>query len=143
MKNIRSMSMQLLRLLMLAGICAISFLAVVLVCSDLIINRHFSSSGLQLQMTEKRVESFGDYISKNNVSATDTDKLIKWCDKQPMLLMEIYRDNILYFNSSYSYDDPLIDQNIEIPRYSWYSYYELQFGSQLELSFSPVCCLSP
>lgn len=128
MKNIRSMSMQLLRLLMLAGICAISFLAVVLVCSDLIINRHFSSSGLQLQMTEKRVESFGDYISKNNVSATDTDKLIKWCDKQPMLLMEIYRDNILYFNSSYSYDDPLIDQNIEIPRYSWYSYYELQFA---------------
>ena len=35
---------------------------------------------------------------KNNVSATDTDKLIKWCDKQPMLLMEIYRDNILYFS---------------------------------------------
>ena len=128
MKNIRSMSMQLLRLLMLAGICAIIFLSAVLACSNLLINKYFPGSDLQLRMTEKRIENFESYISKNNVSAMDTDELIQWCDKQPMILMEIFRDNILYFNSSYSYEDPLIDQNIEVPRYSWYSYYELKFA---------------
>ena len=128
MKSIRSMSMQLLRLLMLAGVCAIIFLSTILACSNLLVNKYFPGSDLQLQMTEKRIENFESYISKNNVSATDSDELMQWCDKQPMILMEIYRDGILYFNSSYSYEDPLIDQNIETPRYSWYSYYELHFA---------------
>ena len=112
MKSIRSMSMQLLRLLMLAGVCAISFLSTILACSNLLVNKYFPGSDLQLQMTEKRIENFESYISKNNVSATDSDELMQWCDKQPMILMEIYRDGILYFNSSYSYEDPLIDENI-------------------------------
>ena len=113
---------------MLAGVCAIIFLSTILACSNLLVNKYFPGSDLQLQMTEKRIENFESYISKNNVSATDSDELMQWCDKQPMILMEIYRDGILYFNSSYSYEDPLIDQNIETPRYSWYSYYELHFA---------------
>lgn len=125
--NIRGMSMQLFRLLMLAGICAISLLALIHVCSDLLIDKYFTGSELQLQMTEKRIENFEKYISENALSATDAEELIRWCNKQPMVLMEIYRNNLLYFNSNYSYADPLIDQNIEMIRYDWYSYYVLQF----------------
>ncbi len=41
--------------------------------SDLLIGKYFPDSDPQLQMTEKRAEEFGSYISKNNVSATGKD----------------------------------------------------------------------
>ena len=128
MKNLRGMSVQLLRLLMLAGICAVSLFMFIHLCTDPLISKFFSGSALQMNMIGKRIEHFERYISQNDISATDAEALMKWCDKQPMVLMEIYRDNILYYNSNYVYEDPLIDQNIEMPRYSWYSYYKLQFA---------------
>lgn len=128
MKNIRGMSLQLFRLLMIAGICAVSLFVLIHSCSDLLIGKYFSGSDLQLRMIEKRIESFGDYVLNNSISATDTVDLLNWCDKQPMVLMEVYRGNILYFNSSYFYTDPLSEQNIEAPRYNWYSYYEVEFA---------------
>ncbi len=128
MKNKRSMSIQLLKLLVFAGICSASLLVIVLLSSDYLIQEYFSGSELQSQMVEKRIENFGEYILINDISATDKEELMSWCNKQPMVLMEIYRDNILYFNSNYNLMDPLTEQNIEIPRYSWYSYYEMQFA---------------
>lgn len=128
MKNIRSMSMQLLRLIMLAGTCSILLLTGIHLCSNLLIKKSFPGSKLQLLMTEKRIEKFRDYITKNSLSATDSEDLIQWCNEQPMILMEIYRGDILCFNSYYSYANPLVEQNIKKPRYSWYSYYELLFA---------------
>lgn len=128
MKNIRGLSMQLLKLILLSGLCAVFFFVSVRLISNLLIDKYFTNSKLQAQMNQKRIESFSAYISKNSISATDTDAILKWCDKQPMVLMEIYRDNILYFNSNYYYSDPLSDQNIEATHYNWYSYYELQFS---------------
>lgn len=128
MKFNRSMSIQLLRLLVIAGICSAVLMVGTLFFSDLLIQKYFSGSELHSKIIEKRIESFSEYVSKNDISATDTIDLISWCNKQPMVLMEIYRDNILCFNSNYNLIDPLAEQNIEIPRYSWYSYYELQFA---------------
>lgn len=124
----RSMSMQLLRLLMLAGICSVLLFVSIYFISEQLISRYFPGSELQIQMTEKRIGSFRDYIAGNAVLLTDTEALMNWCGRQPLVLMEIYRDDLLYFNSKYNYTDPLIDQNIKAIRYDWYSYYELQFA---------------
>ena len=128
MKNIRGMSMQLLRLLMLAGIFSVSIFVFIHVCSDWLIQQNFYGSDVQKWMSEKRIENFRDYVSKHTISSTDTGELMSWCNKHPMVLMEIYRNNILCFNSNYTYTYPLIEQNIEMFRYDWYSYYELQFA---------------
>ena len=128
MKHMRGLSLQLLRLLSLAGICAVCLLALLRFGSDRLIGEYFPGSALQRKMVEKRIESFGDYISGNSLSATDTSELLRWCDKQPMVLMEIYRHNILFFNSNYDSADSLSEQNIEPPRYAWYSYYEVPFA---------------
>lgn len=128
MKNIRGLSLQLLKLLLLAGICAAIFFLAFTLCGKLLIRNHFPGSKLQLQMVERRIIKFQDYISDNKLAAADTAELLSWCDRQPMVLMEIYRNNILYFNSTYIYTDPLNEQNIETPRYDWYSYYNVKFA---------------
>lgn len=121
MKHIRSMSLQLLRLLALAGLCAVLLLSLLRFSSDRPIGACFPGSVLQQRMIEKRIEAFGDYISSHDISATDTAALLHWCEKQPLVLMEIYRGNVLYFNSDYDAADPLNEQNIEAPRYDWYA----------------------
>ncbi len=128
MKNIRGMSLQLLRLLMLAGTCSVILLVCVYFCSDMLIGKYFPRSGLQAYMVQKRLESFSNYIEEHDLAVTDTADLMSWCDKQPMVLMEIYRGNLLYFNSNYLYSDPLSEQNIEANRYKWHFYYEVQFS---------------
>jgi signal transduction histidine kinase len=128
MKSNRGMTLQLFRLLILAGICAFLFFILLHVCTGYLISKYYPGSELQLQMIENRIKNFENYISDHAIPATDTAALLNWCGRQPMVLMEIYRDNILYFNSKYVYSDPLIDHNIKTTRYDWYSYYEVLFA---------------
>lgn len=127
MKNIRGMSLQLLRLVMQAGICSIVLLILTVQISHRLISKCFTRSELEHKMTEHRVENLMDYVADHHIAATDYIKIQQWCDKQPMVFMEIYRDNYLIFNSIYTEDTALSDQNIEINHYAWYAYYELDF----------------
>ncbi len=127
MRGIRGMSLQLLKLLLIAGICAALFFITVSMGSRYLINRCFTGSKLQLKMTEQRIESFRNYVSKNAVAATDSAGIHKWCDRQPMILMEVYRDDVLYFNLDYNPDESLSEQNISVIKHDWYSYYVVMF----------------
>lgn len=128
MKQPKGLTSKLLRLILQAGLCSLCTFLVILQVANFVLNSYFSGSDLQQRMIYHRVEKFVEFVSRNNLAATDYSALQKWCDKQPLVLMEIYRDNILLFNSNYYDDMALSNQNIEIVRYPWYSYYDISFA---------------
>lgn len=128
MKKFRSLGLQLLRLVMVAASVAIAVFLLLQLSSNYLVTKHFSGSELQNVMSQKRLASFSRFVEQNHVAATDTGRLLQWCEKQPMVLMEVYRDHILFFNSNYTYDTELSQQNIEANYYNWYSYYKVPFA---------------
>lgn len=128
MKPMRGLTLQLLRVLMQAGICAIVLLVCVIQCSNFLISRYFTGSDFQREMTERRVEKLAEYVVRNRIASTDFSALQKWCDRQPLVLLEVYRGNYLVFNSNYYEEPTLSDQYIEVVHYDWYSYYEVPFA---------------
>ncbi len=92
------------------------------------IEHYFEDSNFQEHITEKRISNLQEYVKKYNLSTKDTAQLTRWVKKQPLILMEIYRSNILLYTSSAP--DKLIDgQNeMEAPYYDWVSYYHISFA---------------
>ncbi|MEA4814129.1 MAG: HAMP domain-containing sensor histidine kinase [Oscillospiraceae bacterium] len=86
------------------------------------------TSDFEIKRTEARVEAFQNYVKKNNISYTDADAMLDWCNKQPLVLMEVYHNNKLMFNSRYSESDELYSKDIDVTYYDWYSYYTIQFS---------------
>lgn len=128
MKPLRGMTLQLLQTIMRAGICSVLIFVIIVQGVGVLIGNYFSASELQHQMISHRVEKFMKYVADYDLSATDYTAIQKWCDKQPLVLMEIYRNNYLLFNSNYYDESALSDKNIEVTYYDWYSYYEIPFA---------------
>lgn len=128
MKKVRGLSQQLVHLLLVAGTVSILLFLLLFKGAGYLIDRSFPGSKLQVQMITHRVNAFHEFVTERNIAASDFDALQKWCSTQPLILMEIYRDNRLLFNSDYSLAESLIEQNIEVQHYDWYSYYEIPFS---------------
>lgn len=61
------------------------------------------SSDFLSNVTEKRVNDLQEYVTENQVSATDSQALSQWMRGKPLTLMEIYRSNVLVYSSYASY----------------------------------------
>lgn len=57
------------------------------------------SSDFLSNVTEKRVNDLQEYVTENQVSATDSQALSQWMRGKPLTLMEIYRSNVLVYSS--------------------------------------------
>lgn len=91
-----------------------------------ILNAYFARSGFQERYDQSRVRELQAYIEKNGISARDTARLTQWVKRQPLILLEIYRANVLLYTSSAPGE--LLDNEAEAPHYSWVAYYEIAFA---------------
>ncbi len=87
---------------------------------------YFERTGIQQQYNEKRVSNLQSYIEKYGLSTKDAAQITKWVKTQPMILLEIYRANILLY-TSYAPEE-VMENEITAPHYSWVSYYEVTFS---------------
>lgn len=94
----------------------------------LLLNACFEHFDIQQQITEKRVEQLQKYVSRNALNAKDAAALNNWAKKNPMVLVEIYRANILLYSSSVSEDLLDEDNQTETPYYDWVPYYQIEFA---------------
>ena len=90
------------------------------------IEYYFNRTGFQQKCNEKRIVRLQKYIDKYNLSTKDTNQITKWVRTQPLMLLELYRSNILVY-TSYAPEE-MIESDMESPHYSWASYYELTFS---------------
>ncbi|MBR2668091.1 MAG: sensor histidine kinase [Oscillospiraceae bacterium] len=91
-----------------------------------LLERYFEGSDFQHQYNEQRIQSFLAYVDENGLSTADTESITVWVKKHPLILMEIYRQNILRYSSSAP--EELLDNETEVPYYAWTSYYEVPFS---------------
>ena len=94
------------------------------------------SSDFLSNVTEKRVNDLQEYVTENQVSATDSQALSQWMRGKPLTLMEIYRSNVLVYSSYASYSLAVEGDDFtwtategeETPTYDWISYYSVEFS---------------
>ena len=113
-------------LLLLAGAAAVLLFCCLHFGGSEVLTQYFEDSGFQEEMTRRRIQGLQDYVSQNQVSARDAAQLNHWAKKQPMILMEIYRSNVLLYSSSAPTE--LWGNEAEAPTYDWISYYHITFA---------------
>lgn len=113
-------------LLLLAGAAAVLLFCCLYFGGSEVVAQYFEDSGFQEEMTRRRIQDLQDYVSQNQVSARDAAQLNHWAKKQPMILMEVYRANVLLYSSSAPTE--LWGNEAEAPTYDWISYYHITFA---------------
>ncbi len=128
MRNYSGMGLRFIRLLLIAALCSFLMMGFLHYGGNIVIGELLEKTDFQAKRTENRVNAFQSYVKKNNVALTDGDALLNWCNNQPLVLMEVYRNNKLMFNSKYSESDELYSKDIDVTYYDWYSYYTVHFA---------------
>ena len=91
-----------------------------------LMEQYFDGSDFQQQYNERRMQAFQSYVEENGLATTDTAQITHWNKKHPLILMEIYRSNVLRYTSAAP--DEVLDNEEEVPYYAWVSYYEIPFA---------------
>ena len=91
-----------------------------------LLERYFEQSDFQMRYDDRRIQNFSDYVDRYGLSASDTEAITDWVKRHHLILLEIYRANILRYSSSAP--EELQDNEEEVPYYAWVSYYEIPFA---------------
>lgn len=113
-------------LLLLAGALSALLFSCVYFGGRSLMTQYFENSDFQEQLTEKRVQELQNYVEENGLAANDASQLTSWVKKQPMILLEIYRANVLLYSSSAPNEQ--MDNEEKSPVYDWTPYYRLNFS---------------
>lgn len=120
-----SIYIRLLKLLVLAGAVSCLFFFCVNRIAEHLIDNYYVSSNYKEKRDREYLSRFQTYVKANQISARDTKKLKTWVDKQKIISLQVYRDNVLLFDSEYLALEPLEEK---IDYASWKTYYILDFA---------------
>ncbi|MCZ8517855.1 MULTISPECIES: HAMP domain-containing sensor histidine kinase [Paenibacillus] len=73
--------------------------------SDEWIDRHLESETYFEQQSSEYVKKFAEYVDANGLSSTDRDAFAAWTKKEKIILLTIYKDQVLQFDSVYTAGD--------------------------------------
>lgn len=122
------LGLRFLRLLALSALCAIVLFGAVRGCGNLAVDSLVNNANYRAVRAQKRVDSLQSYIQRNQVSATNSGVLTKWCQQQPLIFLEVYRNGKLVFSSEYIDEDTLSEKDVDANFYDWYTYHRLAFA---------------
>ena len=127
MKNKTSrLTMRFGVLLLIALFSSTVFFLVLRFGGAAVMESYFERTGFQQKYNEKRISNLQSFIEKHELSTKDVAQITKWAKTQPMILLEIYRANVLLY-TSYAPEEAM-ENETEAPHYAWVSYYEVAFS---------------
>jgi len=115
-------------LLFLAASLSILLFSCVYFGGGALLNRHFNESDVQRLCNDRYIEDLQQYIIKNDLSTKDAGQITRWVEKRKLILLEIYRSNILLYTSSAPGEFLETQNDQEAPYYDWISYYQVSFS---------------
>lgn len=135
-KTHKSILAQFFILLVGLGILCGGLFVVLNATVESVLENYLLSSDFLDTVIEERVNDLQDYVTENQVSATDSQALSQWMRGKPLTLMEIYRSNVLVYSSYASYSLAVEGDDFtwtategeETPTYDWISYYSVEFS---------------
>lgn len=116
------------RLILLAGSFSILLFSCVYFGGGSLLNRYLYDSDYHTRYTEKHIEKFQQYVTRNNLSTQDVEKITAWVRKQPLVMLEVYRNKILLYTSSAPEAFVETQNEEESDYYDWVSYYNVAFS---------------
>lgn len=122
-----SIYLRLVRLLLAAALCAVVSYFLIDAAAGEIVTQYWRHSGYVQRENRKKMDLFQEYISGNGIAGTDTDRITEWVKENYPVSLQIYRDNIVIYDSSYPYYENLWKESIKAEYYDWGSYYPVQF----------------
>lgn len=128
MKKRHGLSAQFTLLLLAGSLISVVVFAGLQIVGNTLMANYFEMSDFQARCVEQRIISFQEYVNEHGLTANDRSQITDWAKKQPLLLMEIYRDNILIYTSSAPENSNLGQNDVESPYYEWLSYYIVSFA---------------
>lgn len=127
MNKRNSIYFQLLRQLILsAAVSALVFMGLEY-ASSYIISSYFENPFYVEKQNQKYVQKLQDYVSEENLNMTDSQELSQWVREQDILYIQIYRDNLLVFDSEYP-AEKLWQEEIRVREY------ELEYHSPVQFA---------
>ncbi len=115
-------------LLCLAGLVSGVLFFVLTIGGGLLLERHLEQEEEQQRYVEEQIASFQDYVTEHGLSTADTWEFTQWVNKNPLVLMEIYRSNVLIYTSLAPVESSGGEHELEAPYYDWVSYYQVEFS---------------
>lgn len=118
---------QLLRLLLVASFSALVVFLLLDFATKYFIRNNFEETDYIEKKNQDYVEKLQEFIKEEELETTDTDKINLWVKSQKLIFVQIYKDDILVFNSEYPTQD-VLEEEIAAGNYSWESYYMVEFA---------------
>ena len=122
---------QLGGLLCLAGLVSGMLFLILRVGGGVVLWHYLEDEREQERHVEEQIASFQDYVTQHGLSTGDARELTEWVSKNPLILMEIYRSNVLLYTSLAPEESSGGEHDLEAPYYDWVSYYEVEFSDGL------------
>ena len=122
-----SIYVQLLKLLVLAGVLSGLFFLLSNWAGDTLLNWFYVNSNYEEKKNETYIGRLQEYVAQNQLSTEDTKELTDWVKRQRVVTLQIYRNGILVYDSEYPGQDMEAEQ-IEAGDYDWTVYYPVQFS---------------
>jgi signal transduction histidine kinase len=83
--------------------------------------------GFQQWMDDAKSEALQTYVTKKDLTPENGKELNAWIEKQPILLMEIYRENQLIY-ASWAPEELLAEEEVQANMYSSITYHTITFS---------------
>ena len=112
-------------MLVLSALISAVFFVALNAIGDYAIRYFILNTDYMEQEDNKKISHLQAYVTENQVSANDSEKLTKWVKKQSVVTVQIYRNGYIIYDSQYPEADleDMVDN-----RYDWQSFYTLSFA---------------
>ena len=122
-----SLYFKLAGLLLAAVAVSRLFFVVINYAGEQMITKIFSDSSHIEKLSEAYIQDLQDYIDETKAASNDSEKLTEWVRKQKIVSIQVYKDEILTYDSNYP-DAAVEDAEAEGAYYEWEYYYTAEFA---------------
>lgn len=120
------MYVQLLVLLVTAAGISVLVFGLLQFGGDFLIDNYLYQSDYGERKNSQYIEKLQDYVTDNNIASKDAKKLYQWVQKQKIIYMQVFKDDIQVFDSAYP-DEEVWDDRISAGDFDWEAYYSVRF----------------
>lgn len=100
--NRKTISNKLTHLVLFSFLFSVMVFLVVHVGLNRLLNEYFNSNSYINSQKDAVIQNLKQYVREQHVSATDKEKLIKWTTREKYVMITIFRDGLLIYDSAYT-----------------------------------------
>lgn len=123
-----SLYLHLLKLLLLAAVVSILFYMILDWIGEYTVDAFYSNSDYVEQKNEEYMDKLQQYVKEKKLTSKDSAALTKWVTQQKIISIQIYKNNILMYDSDYPEKEAIWEENIESNIYDWGNSYAVKFA---------------